>query len=48
VVLIVGPEGGLIDFEVELLKGQGVQAVSLGERILRFENVIPYVIGKLF
>jgi RsmE family RNA methyltransferase len=47
-VLIIGPEGGLVDFEIELLKGKGVKAIGLGERILRFENVIPYVIGKMF
>ncbi|MBF0490485.1 MAG: 16S rRNA (uracil(1498)-N(3))-methyltransferase [Candidatus Omnitrophica bacterium] len=48
VVLIIGPEGGLVDYEVELLKSKGIQAVSLGDRIVRFENVIPYCIGKLF
>ncbi len=48
VVLIIGPEGGLVDFEVDLLKSKGFQAVSLGERILRFENVIPYAVGKMF
>ena len=46
-VFIIGPEGGLVDFEVDLLKEKGVKAVTLGERILRFENVIPYVIGKM-
>jgi len=46
-VLIIGPEGGLVDFEVDLLKSKGVKAVTLGERILRFEHVIPYVIGKM-
>ncbi len=48
VVLIIGPEGGLVDFEVELLKSKGVQAVNLGSRILRFENVLPFAVGKMF
>ncbi len=47
-VLIIGPEGGLVDFEIDLLKSKDVKAVNLGTRILRFENVIPYVIGKMF
>ena len=47
IVLIIGPEGGLVDFEVELLKSKGIKAVDLGKRILRFENVIPYAIGKM-
>jgi len=48
VVLIIGPEGGLVDYEVELLKSKGVKTVNLGKRILRFENVIPYAVGKIF
>lgn len=48
VVLIIGPEGGLVDFEVELLKSKGVKAVNLGSRILRFENVLPFAVGKMF
>ena len=48
VILIIGPEGGLTDFEVNLLKSKGVQAVHLGTRILRFENVIPFCVGKMY
>ena len=47
-VLIIGPEGGLNDFEVNLFKSKGVQIVNLGQRILRFENAITYAIGKMF
>ena len=48
VVLIVGPEGGIIDYEIELLKAAGCQVIDLGPRILRTESVLPYVVGKLF
>ena len=47
-VLIIGPEGGLVDYELEGLKDIGVRPVHLGQRILRFENAIPYAIGKMF
>lgn len=47
VTLLIGPEGGLIDFEIELLKSQGFEAVTLGQRILRVETAVPYIIGRL-
>jgi RsmE family RNA methyltransferase len=46
--IIIGPEGGIIDYEIELLKAAGCQAIDLGPRILRTETVLPYVVGKLF
>lgn len=45
--LLIGPEGGLIEYEIELLKSIGFQAVTLGERILRVETAVPYIIGRL-
>jgi RsmE family RNA methyltransferase len=47
VTLMVGPEGGFVDFEVERLRGIGFEPVSLGPRILRVEPVIPMLIGRL-
>lgn len=38
VVLFIGPEGGLIAEEITLAQRHGVQAVSLGTRILRAET----------
>ena len=38
VVLIIGPEGGLMAEEVALAQRHGVQVVSLGSRILRAET----------
>ena len=48
ILLVVGPEGGIIDYEIELLKAAGCQPIDLGPRILRTETVLPYVVGKLF
>ncbi len=46
ITLLIGPEGGLIQFEVDILKVQGFEAVTLGNRILRVETVLPYIIGR--
>jgi RsmE family RNA methyltransferase len=48
VTLLIGPEGGLIDDELQKLKGLGFRAVDLGSRILKVESVLPFVVGKLF
>ncbi len=48
VTLFVGPEGGLLDHEVERLVSIGFEAVHLGDRILRVEPVIPLLVGRLF
>lgn len=46
--IIIGPEGGFIPYEIDLLRKNGCQAVSLGNRIIRTETVISYVLGRLF
>jgi RsmE family RNA methyltransferase len=48
VVLVIGPEGGIIDYEIDLLKAAGCQTIDLGPRILRTESVLPLVVGKMF
>ncbi|ANF80777.1 16S rRNA (uracil(1498)-N(3))-methyltransferase [Acinetobacter sp. NCu2D-2] len=46
--IVIGPEGGFIPYEIELLIKNGCQALSLGNRIIRTETVIPYILGRLF
>lgn len=46
--LIVGPEGGFIPYEIDLLKKNGCQAMSLGNRILRTETAVSHILGRLF
>ncbi len=46
-MIIVGPEGGFIPYEVELFKQNGCQAYHLGSRILRTETALSYLLGRL-
>lgn len=43
--IIIGAEGGFIDYEVALIRAQGVEVVSLGARILRTEAVVNGLLG---
>ena len=45
--LLVGPEGGFEDQELDLLQRSGVKAVSLGPRILRTETAGPAALAVL-
>ncbi len=46
--IIIGPEGGFIPYEIDLMIKNGCQAFHLGNRIIRTETVIPYILGRLF
>jgi RsmE family RNA methyltransferase len=48
VTLAIGPEGGFIPYEVELLSSVGFEAVHIGPRILRVEVAVPALISRLF
>ncbi|WNG19507.1 16S rRNA (uracil(1498)-N(3))-methyltransferase [Cystobacter fuscus] len=47
VVLAVGPDGGWVPFEAELLSRHGFRPFSLGPRILRVETAVPVLLGQL-
>ena len=46
-IIAVGPEGGFIPYEIELLQQAGFDTLGLGPRIYRVETVIPLLLGKL-
>ena len=46
-LIVIGPEGGFIPYEVEKLQSAGCQPVSLGPRILKVGQAINYMVGRL-
>lgn len=48
VTLAIGPEGGWIPYEIDLLAKAGLQPVQLGERILRVETAVTALLSRLF
>ena len=48
VTLAIGPEGGWIPYEIELLGKSGLQPVQLGDRILRVETAVTALLARLF
>lgn len=45
--LVIGPEGGLIASEIDMLRAAGFTPVSLGPRILRVEDAASVLVGRL-
>lgn len=45
--ILIGPEGGLEDWEVERLKDQGARVINFGNRILRTETAGLFLISAL-
>jgi 16S rRNA (uracil1498-N3)-methyltransferase len=48
VTLVIGPEGGFIQYELDKLIEAGCRTVSAGERILSVETAVPALIARLF
>ncbi len=48
ITFVIGPEGGILDYELHLLTEVGFQTIGLGPRILRVDAVLPFIVGKLF
>ena len=46
--LVIGPEGGFIDIEVDTLTKQGFLSCHIGPRILKVETAVTYLISRLF
>jgi len=47
VLVVVGPEGGITDHELELLTDAGARAVRLGPNVLRTSTAGPVALGLL-
>lgn len=47
VAIVVGPEGGFSEREMEMLRSSGVRPVSLGPRVMRTETAGPAAIAVL-
>jgi len=43
--LAIGPEGGWVPFERELLQARGFRALGFGPRTFRTETIVPYALG---
>ncbi|HVG63733.1 MAG TPA: 16S rRNA (uracil(1498)-N(3))-methyltransferase [Hyalangium sp.] len=47
VVVAIGPDGGWVPFEAELLEAHGFHPFTLGPRILRVETAVPVLLGQV-
>jgi len=46
--LVIGPEGGFLDAEVDLLARSGCRPVHAGERVLRVETAVAALVGRIY
>jgi RsmE family RNA methyltransferase len=48
ITLAIGPEGGFIDIEVATFEKQGFFSCHIGQRILKVETAVTYLISRLY
>ena len=46
-VLAIGPEGGWVNFELELLEAHGFRRFAAGPRVLRVDTAVPFLFGQI-
>ncbi|MBN1982441.1 MAG: 16S rRNA (uracil(1498)-N(3))-methyltransferase [Chitinivibrionales bacterium] len=46
--IALGPEGGFLDYEIDLFQAHGFLPVTLGRRILKVEYALSSLIGRLY
>lgn len=46
-LMAIGPEGGFIPYEIDLLQKAGLTPINLGARIMRVETAVSALLGKL-
>ena len=47
-LIVIGPEGGFIPYEIEKLESLGFKTVNMGQRILKVEHAVPALVGRLY
>lgn len=47
IVMAIGPEGGWVDFEIDMFRAVGFQPFSMGRRILRVDSAVPALLAQL-
>jgi RsmE family RNA methyltransferase len=45
--LVIGPEGGFTDYEIDLLAAHGVTPMSFGPRIMRTEFAVTAILARM-
>lgn len=47
VLLVIGPEGGWVEYEVDKFNKTGIKSFTMGSRILRVDSVVPALLSQV-